>query len=213
MRRATIVGLAGTVLIILSLSILPRLTDWIVWPYILVMSILAVLTILVRWHAHHVGYVCPACDYFFAITPLTDFLSPQLGEKLLRCPRCASSSWCREIDRSSVPQQNLTTPAAVEPLPTDWFLYIQIFIVLAIYLFTWGYTLIVWPTLPPSASSLTILRIPISITILPAAQAAFCLFAIRNGYKSRIYLAVTGFVAIFLILSAWAQISAIARLK
>jgi len=214
MKKTTIAGLIGIILIILFLFILPRLTDWIAWPYVLVAAALVILIILVRWHAHRVGYICPACDYLFTITPLTDFLSPQLGEKLLRCPRCASSLWCREIDRSSVPKQNLTAPiTANEPLPTDWFLYIQMFIVIAIYLFIWGYTLIVRSTLSSSVSSLTILRIPLSMIILPAAHAAFCLFAIRNGYKGRIYLVVTGLVAFFLIMSAWAQISLISNLK
>jgi DNA-directed RNA polymerase subunit RPC12/RpoP len=52
------------------------------------------LFLLVRWHAHHTAYRCPACGDEFEISVFTDFVSPQVpNKKYLKCPHCGQRNW------------------------------------------------------------------------------------------------------------------------
>ncbi|MBD3258921.1 hypothetical protein GF377_10840 [candidate division GN15 bacterium] len=67
---------------------------------------LAVFTLgiyaLVRWRARAVEYICPECNTVFTISTGTDFISPHMIDvKLLKCPRCGITSWCRGRYRSA----------------------------------------------------------------------------------------------------------------
>lgn len=55
------------------------------------------LYFFVRWHAENSAYLCYKCGHLFVISALTDFISPHFPDKkLLKCPQCHESSWCRE---------------------------------------------------------------------------------------------------------------------
>jgi predicted RNA-binding Zn-ribbon protein involved in translation (DUF1610 family) len=61
---------------------------------------------LVRWHAKNTAYICPNCGYIFTISTRKDFLSPHMiDKKLLRCPKCGESSWCKAISANSVKEE------------------------------------------------------------------------------------------------------------
>lgn len=52
------------------------------------------LFLLVRWHARHTAYRCPACGREFEISVLTDFASLQIpNKKYLKCPECGQRHW------------------------------------------------------------------------------------------------------------------------
>ncbi len=214
MKTALLVRLSIMVVIVLALFLLPHLWTWSGLPPIIIISLLVAAFFLVRWHARHFGYHCPQCDYTFAVSPLVDFMSPHLGRsKLLHCPRCGHSSWCHEIDLKDITGEPMTAPPPrVETPPGATSLRLQIFTTLAAYAALWIYTFYLWPSLPVSVSAWTVLKIPLVTLILPVLQVTFCLFALRHGYRSRIYIAVSLFVIIFLLLAIWMQRNIMASL-
>ncbi len=200
-------SLITTVFLVLALFVLPQLWGWPGWPVVIVALMIIGGTFLIRWHARHTGYLCHACAHKFAVSAWVDFLSPhKAGEKMLCCPRCGESSWCVEIDRGLVPEQESPQKAlrkAATKSPTGK--YLQIVLVLGVYAAMWLYTLNAWEGLPETAPTLAVLKIPLAAGVIPAMHLIFCLFAAVRGYKSRIYPAVTGFVIIFLLFAAWSQ--------
>jgi len=213
-RRNIVIRLGTLFVIAVAFFALPQLWHWNGLPA-LIFGGLAVMTFfLVRWHARNTGYECPECRHLFMVSPVTDFLSPHLGGvKLLRCPQCGRSSWCPEIDAPS----GLTASSRKNYVPLQapdrgTSLRIQIVVVVVIYISLWAYTLFAWPALPENTSSWTILKIPVIIAVLPALQMVFCFFALRHGYRSRLYLAVSLFVIVFLLLAVWMQRAIIADL-
>jgi len=207
LKTNNLIRLAAIAFIALALFLLPRLWGWPGLPFAILGSLLVLTFFLVRWHARNTGYQCPECKQTFAVAPITDFLSPHLaGVKMLRCPHCGHSSWCPEIERRSVtdpPPEN--PPAPVDPPQRGTSLRLQITFVLVIYFGLWAYTLLGWPALPAHASIWTLLKIPMATLILPILQVTFCLYALRHGYRSRIYFLVSAFVIVFLILAIWMQ--------
>jgi hypothetical protein len=202
--QITLVGLAVVVLFIL-----PQVWGWTGFPALIIGALVIVTVILVRWHARNTGYRCPACDFTFVISPWTDFMSPhKSGIKMLRCPRCRQSLWCLEISRSSVTDD---APAAKEgdtrpgysPAP----LHMQIGIIVSLYVALWVVTLSQWTVPPETMSILDAIKIPIATVVLVIMHGVFCLFGARQGYRSRIYLLITIFVAAFLLLAIWIQYS------
>ena len=210
MRSNVWVGLAVVIIFIVAFFILPRLSHA-AWSSLLITVVfLGIMIVLVRWHARTSGYHCPACGHEFAVSAWVDFLSPHgFGRKLLRCPRCDIASWCGEIDRAGL---NTATETEIPVPDTEstgaaW-LYLQVAIIVALYAILWGLTVYRWP----GASLGFILKIPLAAGVLPVLHAVFCLFAARQGYQSRIYPAVTAFVAIFLLLAVWMQWTVLSRL-
>jgi DNA-directed RNA polymerase subunit RPC12/RpoP len=85
--------LAGVVVIASAVILVP-----LAWPIGLVvwLSVFATgsLFLLVRWHARHTAYRCPACGHEFEISLLTDLASLQIPDKkYLKCPRCGRRKW------------------------------------------------------------------------------------------------------------------------
>ncbi len=65
---------------------------------VLLVIVVIGLLLLVGWHARTFAYRCRNCGHEFAISPLTDLVSPHGpgrggGWKLLRCPKCGR--WTR----------------------------------------------------------------------------------------------------------------------
>jgi fatty acid desaturase len=207
MKTSVLVRLVTLTIIVVALFLLPRFWGWSGLPMVVIATLLVVTFFLVRYHARHTGYRCPECSHTFVISPVTDFLSPHLGGvKMLRCPTCGHSTWCLEIDRREVSgSQPTATPSQTTPAQGGRSLRIQITVVLIIYCGLWVYTLYLWPLLPESVSSWTALKIPLVTIILPLLQVTFCTFALRHGYRSRIYFVVSLFVIAFLALAVWMQ--------
>jgi DNA-directed RNA polymerase subunit RPC12/RpoP len=97
--------LAGAVVAASAVILVPR-----AWPMGLIVWLAVFagggLFLLVRWHARHTAYRCPACGGEFEISVLTDLASPQIPDrKYLKCPRCGQRKWAtvlmkdRETDR------------------------------------------------------------------------------------------------------------------
>jgi DNA-directed RNA polymerase subunit RPC12/RpoP len=74
------------------------------WPYGFAIWLLLVaigLIFLVRRHARDNIYECPKCHHQFAISSVTDFLSPHHpNRKFLKCPNCGVRSMCDEKELS-----------------------------------------------------------------------------------------------------------------
>jgi hypothetical protein len=213
MKVNAIVKIASVLFISIALFILPNLWGWSGLPLAIMGAVLALTTLLVGWHARHTGYQCTSCSYTFSISPITDFLSPHLaGVKMLRCPRCGHSGWTPEISRQSItdpPPENTTPAILVAHGRTS--LYLQIVAVLALYLVLWIYTFAAWPQ-KNEFLLWDIVKIPAVTVILPILQVVFCLFALRQGYRSRIYFFVSLFVIVFLLLAIWMQRVILTRL-
>ena len=65
------------------------------------------LFLIVRWHAGNHAYRCPKCAHVFTISTYIDFANPHCpGRKSLRCPACGKRSWCKEIARDAVIENN-----------------------------------------------------------------------------------------------------------
>jgi len=188
------------------------------WPFgFIVWLVLLVgggLYLLVRWHAKNTAYICPKCNHTFAISTLTDFLSPNMiDKKLLRCPECGESSACKAVsidtlkgDTGKVDEKKIAATPAKS-------LYLQIGIVLLLYLILWAYTFYIYSRLPriipthfdislrPDAwgSKSSILILPLIAAIFPVFQGILCFYAENQGYRSVIYYFLTG-VNIFCLL-------------
>jgi hypothetical protein len=213
-RSSLAIKLAALAVFALAVFVLPRIWHWRSLPAVIVGALVAFTFFMVRWHARRTGYRCPTCDQLFAISPWTDFLSPHLsGVKMLRCPSCGRSSWCPEIDRAEVPDDVLIKPAAqLAPKTSAGSLPFQIAVVLMLYAALWIYSFYARSLLPVTVSVWKVVEIPLVTVILPALHAVFCLFAISRRYRSRIYVAVTAFVSIFILLAIWIQRAVILRL-
>ncbi|MFZ5981606.1 MAG: hypothetical protein ACOYVF_13340 [Candidatus Zixiibacteriota bacterium] len=91
------------ILVSVFLAFIFWLSDWENWPvktatYVVIVAL--ILFFLVRWHARHTAYECPACGHRFIVTAWRDFISPHYpNKKRLRCPACQKKSWCPEIPR------------------------------------------------------------------------------------------------------------------
>ena len=206
MKTNLVIRLVTVLAIALALFIVPQLWDWSGLPLIVIAAVVILTFFLVRWHAGHTGYRCHSCDHTFVITATTDFLSPHLsGVKMLRCPQCGVSAWCDEIDRNEV-RQNQTTADYPDKTAVDGggSLRAQMAFVAIIYAGLWLYTILAWPD-RSGLSNWAILKIPMVTLMLPVLQIIFCMYAVRQGYRSRIYLFVSLFVIVFLLLAVWMQ--------
>jgi hypothetical protein len=214
MRPNPAIRLFAIILIAIALFILPHLWDWHGLPVLIIAALVIATYFLVRWHARHTGYQCPTCQKTFAITATTDFLSPHLGSvKMLRCPHCGHSSWCFEIRRDEIVDSIPSSP--VRPASSSrgaTSLRLQITFVIIVYLALWAYTLYAWPSIPAATSFWTIFKIPLITAVLPLLQIIFCSFALRQGYRSRLYLFISLFVIVFLVLAVWMQRTILSRL-
>jgi len=175
----------------------------IIWIFII--SVGAYL--LIRWHSKNTVFICPKCDYKFTITTTKDFLSPHFfDKKLLRCPHCGESSWCKNISAKSIrldiSSAKRYNGSKVKPTKS---LYIQMGIVLFIYLILWANAVYLYTKLPdtipthfdiarkPDAwgAKSSLFFLPLSATIFPLLHTLFCLYAAKEGYKSLIYPTIT----------------------
>lgn len=170
---------------------------------------------LVRWHANNTAYICPKCGHTFMISTAKDFLSPHMGDKkLLRCPKCGESSWCKVISVKSVKGEISFKKEEKIKTKSTKSLYIQIGIVLFVYLLLWANTLYIYPKLPetiPTHFDITgkpdawghkssFLILPFFAMIFPMLHGIFCLYATKQGYKSFVYpLLTVVFIIILLI--------------
>lgn len=210
-RISLVIRLAVVVVIAAALFFLPRLQGWSGLSAVIIAAFILFTFFLVRWHARHSAYKCPGCECIFAISAWTDFLSPHLsGDKMLRCPHCGLSGWCPEIDRdtAALSPGQLSPARKMAPASPATSLYVQVVVVLACYAAIWIVTLYSRPT---GAFPWVILRIPLIVTLLPILHATFCVYAVFQNYRSRIYFFVTLFVAVFLTLALWIQYTVLAR--
>jgi DNA-directed RNA polymerase subunit RPC12/RpoP len=206
MKANLVIRLAAVVFIAVALFILPRLWGWSGLPLAVIGVVMVLTVVLVGWHARHTGYQCASCHHTFTISPVTDFLSPHLsGVKMLRCPQCGLSGWTQEIERAAVTDPPVTDlPQTITPSQGGTSLRLQITAVLVLYGLLWMYTLFA----RPSTSEFSLwedLKIPLVTVILPILQVIFCVFALRRGYRSRIYFFVSLFVIVFILLAVWMQ--------
>lgn len=182
---------------------------------------------LVRWHAKNTAYLCLKCDHSFAIAPLRDFLSPQLSQKkLLRCPRCEESSWCREISRSEMivtTAEKIAETAAKQATKPVKSLYVQFAVVLILYLLLWVEMGTIYAKLPPAVltypliggifgwgSRSAIFTLPILAAMLPLLHGLFSLYAARQGYRSVVYPIFTAIVGVSIVTFGVMQYMALA---
>jgi hypothetical protein len=155
---------------------------FIVW---LVLFVAGGLYFLIRWHAKNTAYICPKCNNTFAISTLTDFLSPNLiDKKLLRCPECGVSSACKEVSINVLKEgiNKVEEKKEIKTKPARS-LYVQIGIVLLLYLILWTYTLYIYSKLPHTIPTHFDLSLKpddwgpkSSILILPLIAAMFPVF-------------------------------------
>ena len=211
MTNRIVINLTAVIIAALALFILPRLSTGIVWPLIIIAALIIGICFLVRWHARHTAYQCPACDQAFGVSAWTDFMSPHLGgQKMLQCPHCRTSAWCLEVDRDEIPDHpHVTPPHLGVSQPARTSLYIQIAIILALYSVLWIITLSA--PAPAEATVLERFKIPLAAGILALLHFVFSLYALWHRYRSRIYLLVTIFVGAFIALAIWIQYSRILR--
>ena len=162
---------------------------------------------LVRWHAKNTGYCCDECDFRFTVSAWVDFLSPhKAGVKMLRCPRCGVSSWCEELDRDMVPESDSPPKkSAKRNVLGSAGMLILMLIVVIIYVAIWVYTINQTANNPDLSLTFEVYKIPLLIGILPVLHVIFCGFGASQGYRSRVYPAITGFVILFLLYAAWTQ--------
>jgi transcription elongation factor Elf1 len=163
--------------------------------------------LIIRWHAKNTVFICPKCNHKFTITTTKDFLSPHFfDKKLLRCPDCGESSWCKAISAKSI-QVDISRAERYKQAKTKpaKSLYIQMGIVLFLYLILWGNAFYLYAKLPdtvpthfdiagkPDAwgAKSSFFFLPLSATIFPLLHGLFCLYAVKEGYKSLIYPAIT----------------------
>lgn len=214
MRSGVRVGLAVIIIFILAFFVVPRLTPANWASLVITLLFLAIMSLLVYRHARTTGYHCPACGHEYAVSAWVDFLSPHgFGRKLLRCPRCRLASWCNEIDRTAIsPATETEVPVPDVPPAGPGWLYFQVAVIVALYALLWGFTLYRWPAFADASSIGRILKIPLAAGILLVLHGIFCLFAARHGYKSRVYPAITVFIAAFILLALWMQWTVFSRM-
>jgi len=173
------------------------------------------LYLLVRWHAKNTAYICPKCNHTFSISTLTDFLSPNMiDKKLLRCPECGESSACKAVSINALKGEISKVEEKKEvKAKSAKSVYLQIGIVLLLYLILWAYTFYIYSKLPhiiPTHFDLSlkpddwgpkssILILPLIAAIFPVFQGMLCFYAENQGYKSAVYYFLTG-VNIFCLL-------------
>jgi uncharacterized membrane protein len=163
--------------------------------------------LIIRWHAKNTVFICPECNHKFTISTAKDFLSPNFfDKKLLRCANCGESSWCKAISAKSI-QLDISRAERYKQAKTKpaKSLYIQMAIVLFIYLILWCNAFYLYAKLPdtipthfdiagkPDAwgAKSSFLFLPLSATIFPLLHGLFFLYAAKEGYRSLIYLVIT----------------------
>ena len=181
---------------------------------------------LVRWHAKNTAYICPKCGHTFMISTTKDFLSPHMGDKkLLRCPKCDESSWCKAISVKSVKGEISFKKEEKIKTKSTKSLYIQIGIVLFVYLLLWANTLYIYPKLPetiPTHFDITgkpdawghkssFLISPLIAMIFPLLHGIFCLYATKQRYKSFVYPLLTVVFIISLLIFGGLQYLTLSR--
>ena len=163
--------------------------------------------LLIRWHAKNTVFICPKCNHKFTITTAKDFLSPNFfDKKLLRCPNCGESSWCKAISAESIQLDMSSAERYEQPkIKLTKSLYIQMGIVLFLYLILWGNALYLYKKLPDTipthfdisgkpdtwGNKSSLFLLPITATIFPLLHILFCLYAAKEGYKSLVYPTIT----------------------
>jgi len=205
MRRSTLFGIIAVIFMMLAVLVLPHLSGWSGWPFVLLVVVAFVFTILIHAHARSVGYLCPACGHAFAISAGTDFLSPHFVGKLLRCPRCGEVSWCNEVNRNQVAETAAGEMPLKTAIPSGGSLYLQIGLVIAVYAGLWFYTFSSLPSVGGAVALEAVFRIPVAAVLLILLHFLFCHFAARQGYRGLIYPIMTLFVLAFLGLTFWMQ--------
>jgi hypothetical protein len=141
--------------------------------------------LIIRWHAKNTAFICPKCNHKFTITTAKDFLSPHFfDKKLLRCPDCGESSWCKAISAKSI-QLDITREERYEVSKAKpLYLYNKLPDTIPTHFDIAGK-----PDAWGAKSSLFLL--PLSATIFPLLHGLFCLYAAKEGYKSLIYPVIT----------------------
>jgi len=181
------------------------------WPIGLIVWLFIIfsggLFLFVRWHAKNTAYICPKCDHTFIISIGKDFLSPNMvDKKLLTCPRCRESSWCKAISLKAIKGDisRVKEHKAIKPKPTKA-LYVQIGIVLSVYVLLWAYTIYIYQKLPetiPTHLDITgkpdawgnkssLLILPLVAAILPVLHGIILFYAAKQGYRSFVYPLLT----------------------
>jgi DNA-directed RNA polymerase subunit RPC12/RpoP len=62
--------------------------------YFWLLTILALLILLLEWHARNFAYRCPRCGKIFEISALEGLLGPNsINKKYLNCPLCRKKAW------------------------------------------------------------------------------------------------------------------------
>ncbi|MCP4568881.1 MAG: hypothetical protein GY841_15000 [FCB group bacterium] len=199
MNIRLILQLSATLMVAVLAFILPAAAGWHGLPYVIIGVFAVGCILLVHWHSAHTAYQCSSCRHTFIISAWTDFMSPHKGgEKLLRCGRCGYTGWLEETDRGQVLQTESTSPPTeMIPVRSANILYLQIFIVVALYVALWIASVAVTDK-DISAGSRTFDLLLVT-SLLPLLHFAYCHFAARNGYRSRIYPIITAITAVFLL--------------
>jgi len=181
---------------------------------------------LVRWHAKYTAYICPECGHTFMISTAKDFLSPNMvDKKLLRCPKCDESSWCKATSVKSVKGEISFKKEEKIKTQSTKSLYIQIGIVLFVYLLLWANTLYIYQKLPetiPTHFDITgkpdawghkssFLISPLIAMIFPLLHGIFWLYATKQGYKSFVYPLLTVVFIISLLIFGGLQYLTLSR--
>lgn len=206
----------GSLLLVIHFDWMP--VGMILWILFLLIGLFGIT----RQHAKTAAYACPGCEAVFKISAVADFLSPQLGvKKLLKCPHCGQSSWCREVPGGRAAESGnaaVMTGEKHSKANKHW-LYAQVGLVLLAYLGLWANALSLHSKLPETlltyfvnsdlfgsyGNRSALLTLPAVGVIFPLLHAVFCLYAARQRYKSVVYPIFTGVVIAILIVFAMVQ--------
>jgi len=93
------------VFLVASLTIILPVTHYPPWLslFIILTVAFAGLFLLVRWQWNAYTWECQRCGHIFERSErsvLVEFFRPHLpfpARKLLKCPRCSSTSWCLQV--------------------------------------------------------------------------------------------------------------------
>jgi DNA-directed RNA polymerase subunit RPC12/RpoP len=197
------------------------------WPAIIALYILWVfgfLAWIVKWHAKAYVYQCSNCKNYFTISAWIDALSPHMVDtKLLRCPHCDHSDWFKAFERDSVKTpiiQGMSHITPVKKSPRS--LYYQIAVIILLYAALWIYTLSALAKLPIQIHVLKnglmvlhnksiLFTLPAIASVFPFLQVVILGFAIKQGYKSRVYTILTVLFMLILLLMLGLQIFIISK--